>query len=86
MQLNPTTDQAQAVGALRRLLEKLSQPEHVRAAEASGFDPGLWGEVVGMGIPMMGVPEQAGGLGLGLMDLALMAEVCGEFLAAIPFV
>jgi len=86
MDLNPTPEQTQVVDAFRRLLEAKSTPAQVRAAEKTGFDAALWREAVDMGIPFMGVPESGGGSGLGLLDIALLAEVYGEFIAPIPFI
>ncbi|HXC38333.1 MAG TPA: acyl-CoA dehydrogenase family protein [Burkholderiales bacterium] len=86
MDLNPTPEQTQVVDAFRRVLEGKSTPAHVRAAEKTGFDAALWREAVDMGIPFMGVPESGGGSGLGLLDIALLAEVYGEFIAPIPFI
>jgi alkylation response protein AidB-like acyl-CoA dehydrogenase len=86
MDLNPTPEQTQVVDAFRRLLETRSTPAQVRAAEATGFDALLWREAVDMGIHGMGIPETGGGSGLGLLDIALLAEVYGEFIAPIPFV
>src|SRR5438093_8512900 len=78
--------QEQSVAAFRRLLLQHSTPATVRAAEPIGFDTRLWSMVTDMGIPAMGVPSDTGGLGLSLLDMALVAEVYGEFLAPIPLI
>ena len=48
----------------------------------TGHDPMLWTALVEMGIAGLVVPEDQGGAGLELLDLALVAEVLGE--AAMP--
>ena len=78
--------QKQSVNAFRRLLEREGTTARVRAAEPLGFDAALWRSVVDMGLPAMGVPESLGGLGLELLDMALIAEVHGEFLASVPLI
>lgn len=56
-----------------------------RAAEAGGFDAGLWKTIGELGWCAVGIDEAAGGLGLGAMELALLAEECGRRLAPVPF-
>ena len=48
----------------------------------SGHDQALWTAMVEMGITGLMVPEEHGGAGMELLDLALVAEVLGE--AALP--
>jgi alkylation response protein AidB-like acyl-CoA dehydrogenase len=60
--------------------------ERVRKAEPLGFDDGLWGKFVELGVLSMGVSEAAGGDGAGLVELALVAEQVGRHLAPVPFV
>jgi alkylation response protein AidB-like acyl-CoA dehydrogenase len=47
-----------------------------------GHDPKLWQGLVEMGVAGLTVPEDFGGAGMELLDLALVAEVLGE--AAMP--
>ncbi len=47
-----------------------------------GHDPKLWEALVEMGVAGLTVPEEFGGAGMELLDLALVAEVLGE--AAMP--
>jgi alkylation response protein AidB-like acyl-CoA dehydrogenase len=76
--------------ALRRLvrefLEKESPIPVVRAAEPLGFDPALWRGVVDLGLPAIAVPEDRGGAGGGLVDLAVAAECLGRSLAPVPLI
>ena len=50
--------------------------------EGLGHDPSIWAALAEMGITGLIVPEEFGGAGLELLDLALAAEVLGE--AAMP--
>jgi alkylation response protein AidB-like acyl-CoA dehydrogenase len=86
MDLSLNELQDQSVNAFRRLLERECTPARVRAAEPLGFDAALWCDIVDLGLPAMGVPQESGGLGLPLLDMALIAEVHGEFLAPAPLI
>jgi acyl-CoA dehydrogenase len=71
----------------RRLLADRAGSEQLRKAiDAGSFDAMLW-KTVGaeLGWCAVAVPEEAGGLGLGTMELALLAEECGRRLAPVPF-
>ena len=46
--------------------------------EGTGHDPTLWSALAEMGIAGLIVPEELGGAGLELLDLALVAEILGE--------
>jgi alkylation response protein AidB-like acyl-CoA dehydrogenase len=58
----------------------------VRAAEPGGHDPELWAKLAATGAPGMAVPEQAGGGGARLRDLAIVVESWGAHLAPVPLV
>lgn len=49
------------------------------------FDAELWAALVEMGVPAIMVPEEHGGLGLELVDLAIVAEALGNAAAPVPF-
>ncbi|HEB88783.1 MAG TPA: acyl-CoA dehydrogenase, partial [Deltaproteobacteria bacterium] len=53
--------------------------------EGSGHDPALWAALCEMGLAGLIVPEEQGGAGLELLDLALVAEVMGESALPGPF-
>ncbi|MFU2325053.1 acyl-CoA dehydrogenase family protein [Pseudomonas sp. NFX98] len=53
--------------------------------ETAGPDFDLWRGLMDLGIGGMLVPEQYGGLGLGLLDLAVVAEPVGRFAMPGPF-
>jgi alkylation response protein AidB-like acyl-CoA dehydrogenase len=65
---------------------KESSTTVVRAAEPLGFDPDLWGRLMGLGVTTIGVPESQGGDGAGLVELVLAAEECGRALGPVPFI
>jgi alkylation response protein AidB-like acyl-CoA dehydrogenase len=63
-----------------------SSPDRVRAAEARGFDPALWKQLVETGALGIRVPEEAGGAGGSLLEASLLAEQAGRHLATGPLV
>lgn len=67
------------------LLARECPASHVRECEATGFSPKLWDRYVELGAAAMGLPESAGGLGLSLLDLGLVAASSGRALAPVPF-
>ena len=86
MDLSFTPDQDALRDATQRLYAKESHGERVREVEAEGFDPGLWAAVVAMGLPTMALPEDHGGAGASLTDLAAAVEVHGAFMGSVPLV
>jgi len=60
--------------AVRRILEG-----------AAPFDRDLWRGVADMGWTGITIPEEHGGLGLGHLDLCVIAEEMGRVLAPVPF-
>ena len=86
MDLSFTPDQDALREAVTRLYAKESHGERVREAEAPGFDAALWGAVAAMGLPVMALPERAGGAGASLTDLAVAVEVHGANLGSVPLV
>jgi alkylation response protein AidB-like acyl-CoA dehydrogenase len=73
--------------ATRRLLEARSPLTAVRAAHDSepGFDRGLWLEGSALGWPGMAVPEELGGSGQGIVELAVVAQEHGRLVQPGPF-
>jgi len=66
------------------LFAKEADPARVRAAEPLGHDPGLWAHMIATGALGVGVPEDAGGGGGGVLELALIAEEAGRRVAPVP--
>lgn len=86
MDLRLTAEQEQLVGAYSSLLAKQATTERVRAAEPVGFDKALWDQLLETGVVAMAVPEADGGWGASLVDLALVAEQLGRFVAPAPVI
>jgi alkylation response protein AidB-like acyl-CoA dehydrogenase len=86
MDLSLSPEQDQLVDAFAGLYAKHSTPEHVRAAEALGFDPELWKRLADLGAVPMAVAEADGGWGASFLDLALVAEQQGRFVAVVPII
>lgn len=68
------------------LLARECPGERVRKAEPLGFDEELWRRLGGLQVVGLGVPETSGGQGAGLVELVLVAEQMGRYLAPVPFV
>jgi alkylation response protein AidB-like acyl-CoA dehydrogenase len=86
MDLELSEDEGSLAEAFGQVLARESATDRVRAAEAAGFDPGLWKVLTGMGAIGMALPESAGGAGGGLVSLVLAAEAAGRHLACVPLV
>jgi alkylation response protein AidB-like acyl-CoA dehydrogenase len=82
--LGLTEEQEQLSAAYRALFERECDPEVVRQAEDTGFSPSLWARVGELGGVDMALPESSGGAGALLLDVALVAELVGRFLAPVP--
>lgn len=55
------------------------------AADPKGYSPQLWSDFAGQGYSATLVPEDHGGLGLGVVEAGLIAEQIGHTLAPTPF-
>jgi alkylation response protein AidB-like acyl-CoA dehydrogenase len=86
MDLRLRTEQEQLVAAFAALYAKHAPPERVRDAEPGGFDADLWGRLRETGVVAMAIPETVGGWGASLLDLALVAEQHGRFVAPAPLI
>jgi alkylation response protein AidB-like acyl-CoA dehydrogenase len=86
MDLRPTEEQQQLVEAFQDLYQDASAPDRVRAVEPLGHSPELWQRLVATGAVEMAVPEDAGGGGATLLDLALVAEQHGRHVAPAPLI
>jgi len=56
------------------------------AETAHGFDAALWAKIAEQGYTGIIFPEEYGGLGLGLVEFALLIEEAGRALVPGPFV
>jgi alkylation response protein AidB-like acyl-CoA dehydrogenase len=81
-----TPNQVEIRDLFRRFLGDQVPRHRVRAAEPLGFDAALWRSVAELGAVAVGLPEIAGGAGLGLVELNLIAEEYGAVLAPVPLI
>ncbi len=85
MNFDLSEDQRMMRESFARFLDENSGSEQIRAAaEQGGFDPQLWQGLAELGAFSLRVPEEAGGLGLGTMDAAVLMEEAGRTLASGP--
>ncbi len=87
MDFDLSVDQAALQEEARRLLDRYSGPEQVRAHLASGepFDADLWAAMVGQGWPAVAVAEEHGGLGLGWVEATVLLEEVGRHTSPVPY-
>ena len=87
MDFGLSEDQELFKATVRRYLAEQCPTSRVRAIMETdtGHDPGLWAGLAELGVPAMIVPEEAGGLGSDLLDLALVAEEMGYAATPGPF-
>jgi alkylation response protein AidB-like acyl-CoA dehydrogenase len=84
MNFDLTEEQEMVRDTFARFLDENSTGARIRAAMPSGFDPALWRGLAELGAFSLRVPEDAGGLGLGLFDAAVVMEEAGRTLASGP--
>ena len=84
MNFELTDDQEMMRDMFARFLDENSSMVRVRAAAPSGFDAALWKGLAEQGALAIRVPEAAGGLGLGLIDAAVLMDEAGRTLASGP--
>lgn len=87
MSLSFTGEQEQIQREARRFLTDAFSPETLRSLlrERGAFDTAMWRACVDMGWTGAGFPEEHGGLGLGALEVCLIAEECGRVATGAPF-
>jgi alkylation response protein AidB-like acyl-CoA dehydrogenase len=87
MDLALDDDQRLIVDTAERLLADAASSAATRAAAdgTEGIDRALWRQLAEMGWCGVHLPERHGGLGLGVVELALLQEQLGRRLACVPF-
>lgn len=65
-------------------MESLKRSRAVLESDGASDDE-LWGRLVELGITGTTIPEEYGGVGLGYLELCLLAEQLGRVLAPVPF-
>ena len=71
----------------RRFLEERSSPRAVRAVMEGdqAYDAELWRSMAELGWLGAAIPEEYGGVGLGYLELCVIAEEIGRAVAPVPF-
>lgn len=69
---------------VRRLFADGLQRARHQLEAGEPFDATLWKQFSSLGFPAASIPEEQGGLGLGALELCVMAEEVGRTLAPIP--
>ena len=87
MNFSFSDDQILLRNSVRAALDEQCKPEHVRAMfdDPKGFSDQLWGEMAKLGWLGLPFPEEQGGAGLGLVELALLTEEMGRAAYPGPF-
>lgn len=82
-----TEDQLLLAEGVRAYLTAMHGPEVLRRLDEHGArDPAIWQGLVDLGLPGMLVPEDMGGMGLGIVDATPIAIECGRACIAEPLV
>src|SRR3954467_1300401 len=86
MELEFSEDQQELRSSVRAFLERECPTTLVRSVVEKGAPADdLWAQMVDLGWPALTVPEEHGGLGLGFVELAVVAEELGRAVAPGPF-
>lgn len=87
MDVRLTDDQLMLAESVRDYLAGTHGPEVLRRLDGEGNrDAEIWQGLVEMGLTGLLVPEAQGGLGMGLIEAALIAAECGRACVAEPLV
>lgn len=89
MDFTLSEDQTTVRSLANELLKDHCTHDVLRANEDSaepGFDRALWSKLAESGLLGVALPESAGGLGLTVLEAAILLEEAGRFAAAVPLV
>lgn len=86
MNLDLSDDEKVLQDTFAEFFAKESPPQRVRSAEPLGFDEELWDKLVELGAITLAVPDELGGGGGRLLDLAIVAQEAGRRIAPVPLV
>lgn len=80
MRFHPSEEQLAIQDALKGTLEDAMPREALEkiVSEGGDFDRASWDALMALGLGGLALPEDAGGAGLGLLDLAMAIEVLGQ--------
>ena len=81
-----TSEQQEAADLARRILGDRCTQQRLREVEAGDarYDPALWQEIGAAGLVGLGLPEEDGGAGLGLLELCSVLVETGRTVAPVP--
>jgi alkylation response protein AidB-like acyl-CoA dehydrogenase len=81
-----TPEQQELRSLARQVLADHATPRRLAEVEASPerFDRSLWAALAGAGLLGIGVPEEHGGGGLGVVELGILLEEVGRAVAPVP--
>ncbi len=88
MNFDFSDDQKALRDQARKVLSEKGGPKSARAVlddPARSYDENLWKQVAELGWLGVSIPEEHGGLGLGRLELCVLAEEMGRAVAPIPF-
>jgi alkylation response protein AidB-like acyl-CoA dehydrogenase len=86
MDLELSEEEADLRDNVRAVLESICPPSAVRATFEGKGDPApIWARMVELDWPALAVPERLGGLGMGFVEVSLVAEELGRAVAPGPF-
>jgi alkylation response protein AidB-like acyl-CoA dehydrogenase len=86
MDFDFSPEQKQMQEEARRFLSGRCGTRAARAAlEGEPFDRGLWAQMSELGWTAIGIADEYGGIGLGALELCLVAEELGRVVAPVPF-
>ncbi len=86
MNFDLSDEQREIKNTAKEFLAARYKSEKVRElAEARSYDDALWDQIVELGWPGIAIPEEYGGQGLGMVELALLCEELGYACAPSPF-
>ncbi len=87
MNFDFSDEQKQIKDQARKFLSEKCSPKTVRKIYegTESYDVGLWKQIAELGWMGTAIPESYGGLGLGYLELCVVAEELGRALAPVPF-
>ncbi len=85
MDFGLSTEQCALRDSINRYLDEHAGVELLREVAAGADAAALWRGLVELGVPSLLVPESQGGVGLSILDAALVAECLGAHAAPAPF-
>jgi alkylation response protein AidB-like acyl-CoA dehydrogenase len=73
------------IALVRQIVEAAERPTAEGLAQADAAVATLWASMVGLDWPALAVPEEHGGMGLGAVEVAVVAEELGRVCAPAPW-